>query len=253
MGNDARDVESEVARRARAVLAPHLRPRVFRAGELLWREGDEAGLFVAIESGRVKAYRTLPDGTAVTIYLFGPGDAFGFTPFLDGGPYPASARALTDVEALTMSREEFAAALASNPSVATAVLGLVAARLREALDRIERASMPNVLPRVAAALASLLRGSGKTIVELPVRSRDLAGAIGVTPESFSRAVTKLVRSGVLHRLGPRRFQILDAARLRGAAGGRAIGADPGARERAAPSRGSHARVPPSRARSKTRT
>ncbi len=202
------------------MLAPHLWRRTFRAGDLLWREGDDDGLFVSIQSGRVKAYRTLPGGSAVTLYLFGPGDAFGFTPFLDGRPYPASAQALTDVEAMAMSRSEFAAALARDPSVAPAVFGLVAARLRDAIDRIERASTPNVLPRAAAALASLLPGSGGgglAIVQLPVRSSEFAAALGVTPESFSRAVTRLVEAGILHRLGPRRFQVLDAAGLRRAA------------------------------------
>jgi CRP-like cAMP-binding protein len=220
MNGDAGDGDDRIAYRARSVLAPHLRRRTFRAGDLLWREGDDEGLFVSIESGRVKAYRTLPGGSEVTLYLFGPSDAFGFTPFLDGRPYPASARALTDVEAMTMSRSEFAAALASDPSVAPAVFGLVAARLRDALDRVERASTPNVLPRAAAALASLLPASGASglaVVELPVRSSEFAAALGVTPESFSRAVTRLVEAGVLHRLGPRRFQILDAVGLRRAA------------------------------------
>lgn len=220
MDRDDPDADDEVARRARAVLARHLRRRTFRAGDLLWREGDAEGLFVSIRSGRVKAYRTLPGGSAVTLYLFGPGDAFGFTPFLDGRPYPASAQALTDVEAMTMTRAEFAGVLGRDPSVAPAVFELVAARLRDALDRVERASTPNVLPRAAAALASLLPDTGSgglAVVELPVRSSELASALGVTPESFSRAMTRLVEAGVLHRLGPRRFQVLDAEGLRRAA------------------------------------
>jgi DNA-binding IclR family transcriptional regulator len=57
------------------------------------------------------------------------------------------------------------------------------------------------------------------IIELPVRSSELAAAIGVAPETFSRAVTKLVSSGILHRLGPRRFQVLDAEALSRAVGG----------------------------------
>ncbi len=57
------------------------------------------------------------------------------------------------------------------------------------------------------------------MIDLPVRAGELAAAIGVAPESFSRAVTKLVGSRVLHRLGPRRLQVLDPARLRAAAAG----------------------------------
>ena len=77
------------------------------------------------------------------------------------------------------------------------------------------------MPRVVAALASLLPDIGAagelTVIKLPVHASELAAALGITPESFSRAVTKLVGSGVLHRLGPRKFQVLDPARLREAA------------------------------------
>jgi CRP-like cAMP-binding protein len=218
-GAQARD---DLAQRARALLAPYLRRQTFRSGDLLWREGEDAGMFVALDSGRVKSYRVLPNGNAVTLYLFGPGDAFGFMPFLDGKSYPATAQALTDVEALVMPRSDLLAAFERDPDVALALVRLLATRLREAFDRIERSSAPEALPRVASALASLLpeeASGGLAVIDLPVRAGELAAAIGVAPESFSRAVTKLVASGLLHRLGPRRLQVLDPDRLRAAAAG----------------------------------
>ncbi len=189
---------------------------------MLWREGDDAGMLVAIESGRVKAYRSLPGGPSVTIYIFGPNDVFGFMPLLDGQPYPASARALDQVRALVVSREDLRAGVEHDPALALTLVKLLATRLRDAFERIERSSIIDVLHRVAASLASLLEegsDSPLAIVELPVRAREFAGAIGVAPGSFSRAITKLVKAGVLHRLGPRRFQVLDPAALRGTASG----------------------------------
>jgi CRP/FNR family transcriptional regulator len=216
-GAPARD---DLAQRARDLLTPYLRRQAFRSGDLLWREGEDAGMFVVLDSGRVKIYRVLPNGNAVTLYIFGPGDAFGFMPFFDGRPYPASAQALTDVEALVMPRSDLVVAFERDPGVALALVRLLATRLREAFDRIERSSLPEVLPRVAAAFSSLLPTEaprGLAVVELPVSAGELAGALGVAPESFSRAVTKLVEAGALHRLGPRRFQVLDGAALRRAA------------------------------------
>jgi CRP/FNR family transcriptional regulator len=177
-------------------------------------------MLVSIDSGRVKIFRG--DGSSeVTLYLFGPGDTFGFMPFLDGRPYPAGAQALTAVDALVMPRAELLGAFERDPHIALTLVELLATRLREAFQRIERSSNPEVLPRVASALAALLPEGGPTqglvLVELPVRAHELASAIDVVPESFSRAVTSLVKSGVLHRLGPRRFQVLDVARLRSAA------------------------------------
>jgi CRP-like cAMP-binding protein len=205
----------------RTLLAPYARRRVFTPGALLWREGEEAGMLVALERGRVKVYRVLPNGNAVTLLLFGPGDVFGFMPFLDGRPYPATAQALDEIEALVVSRSDLKAAFARDPQVALALVRLLATRLREAFDRIERSSVPEVLPRVAAALAALLPeglAEGQlAVIELPVRSSEFAAAIGVAPESLSRAITKLVEARVLHRLAPRRFQVLDVNGLRQAA------------------------------------
>ena len=215
---------ADLARTARDLLEPVSRRRVFAAGSLLWREGDSSGMLVAIQTGRVKIYRVLPNGNAVTIYLFGPGEVFGFMPFLDGRPYPANAQALDEVVASVTTREALLEAFRASPDLAMALIGLLARRLREAFDRIERSSVPEVLPRVASAIASLLPdpdAAPPIVVELPVRSREFASAIGVAPESLSRALTKLVEAGVLHRLGPRRLQVLDAAALRRAAGGAA--------------------------------
>jgi CRP-like cAMP-binding protein len=210
-----------VAEEARALLAPYGHHRVFASSDLLWREGEDAGMLVAIESGRVKIYRVLPNGNAVTLYLFGPGDVFGFMPLLDGRPYPASAQALGEVAAMVVSRADLRTAFERDPGVALAMVSLLATRLREAFDRIERSSVPEVLPRVAAALATLVPEEAVVgpllVIELPVSSSEFAGAIGVAPESLSRGITKLVAAGVLHRLAPRRFQVLDVAALRRAA------------------------------------
>ena len=179
-------------------------------------------MLVAIESGRVKIYRVLPNGNAVTLYLFGPGDVFGFMPFLDGRPYPASAQALEEVTTMVVSRSDLQAAFRRDPDVALALVRLLATRLRQAFDRIERSSVPEVLPRVAAALVTLVPEDTPEgqhlVIDLPVKSSDFAAGIGVAPESLSRAITKLVEAGTLHRLAPRRYQVLDLDALRREAG-----------------------------------
>jgi CRP/FNR family transcriptional regulator len=210
----------ESLQEALAALRPYLQRRRFRGGAVLWREGDPAGLLVVLEQGRVKIFRTLARGRSVMLYALGPGEVFGFLPFLDGGPYPASAQAVEATEALVMSRTELLEALRDSPQLALPLFGFLGRRLREAFAQIMRLSTRSALPRVAGALAALLpereAGAGLTIVSLPVRSGELAHTLGLTPESLSRAITELAARGILHRLGPRRLQVLDAAALRAA-------------------------------------
>jgi CRP/FNR family transcriptional regulator len=205
---------------ALAMLAPYFRPRRFPAGAVLWRDGETPSMVVAIETGHIKVYRTLPGGNVAALYLFGPGELFGFLPFLDGQPYPATAEAVDDVRARTMSREGLLRGLRENPAVALPLFSFLGRRLREAFDRIELLSARGALPRVAAALAALLQEGDRgptTIVSLPIPSGEFARALGIVPESFSRAVTDLADAGVIHRLGRGRFQVLDPQALRGAA------------------------------------
>jgi len=203
-----------------AMLAPYFRSRRFPAGAVLWRAGETPSMVVAIETGHIKVYRTLPGGNVAALYLFGPGELFGFLPFLDGRPYPATAEAIDEVRARTMSREGLLRALRDDPAVALPLFSFLGRRLREAFDRIELLSSRGALPRVAAALAALLQEGNRraaTIVSLPVSSGEFARALGIAPESFSRAVTDLAKSEVIRRLGRGRFQVLDPRSLRAAA------------------------------------
>ncbi len=211
-----------LASQACELLGPYLHGRRFTAGSLLWSEGEAAGMLVALETGRVKIYRLLPTGRAITVFIMGPGDVFGFLPFLDGEPYPAYAQALEDVQAQVMSRDELLAAVRLDPQVAIALIGLLGQRLRDAMQRIEGLSSLGVIPRVASALAALMpdedgREDPAGILRLPVSGSEFAAAIGITPETLSRSLTRLVSAGVVHRLGQGRFQVLDPVGLRRAA------------------------------------
>lgn len=205
------------AKAAFEMLSPYFRARRFPAGSVLWREGEPANLVVALDEGHIRIYRGLPDGNTASMYLFGAGELFGFLPFLDGRPYPATAVAMDDVRARTMSREGLLQALRENPGVALPLFSFLGRRLRDAFDRIELLSARGTLPRSAAALAALLpsdAGEKAAVVFLPVPSGEFARTLGITPESFSRAVTGLVETGVIRRLGRGRFQILDLQSLR---------------------------------------
>lgn len=211
----------ELAREALSLLQGYVHPRRFRRGELLWREGDTSGMLIALTAGRVKVYRLLPAGRAVTLFLFGPGDVFGFLPFLDGEGYPAYAQALEDVEADVMPRSALFQALRAEPELAVTLIALLGRRLRATFDLVESLSTPGARSRVAAALVSLLpheHGEREAEeIQLPVAGHEFAGALGLVPETFSRALTSLVQEGILSRTPTGRYRVLDRAALERAA------------------------------------
>ena len=207
----------ELAREAFELLKPHLNIRHFRKGNLLWREGDTTGMLVSLRSGRVKIYRLLPAGRDATLFLFGPGDLFGFLPFLDGQGYPAYAQAMEDVEADVMARSTLLQVLRSEPDLAIKLIGLLGGRLRAAFDLIGSLSIPTARVRVARALLAMVPASapsGRATLRLPVSNHEFAAALGLVPETFSRSLTHLVQDGVLERTGDGRYRVLDLDGLR---------------------------------------
>ena len=208
----------ELAQGAIGLLKDHLHVRHFRKGNLLWREGDTTGMLVALRTGRVKVYRLLPGGREVTLYIFGPGDVFGFLPFLDGQAYPAYAQALEDVEADVVARATLLQVLRSEPELSVTLIGLLGRRLRASFDLIRSLSMPGARARVAQALLPLVPPREappfRPLIHLPVSAHDFASAIGMTPETFSRALTSLVQDGILERNGSGRYRVLDVEELK---------------------------------------
>lgn len=207
----------DLARETFELLKPHLNTRHFRKGNLLWREGDTTGMLVSLRSGRVKIYRLLPTGRDATLFLFGPGDLFGFLPFLDGQGYPAYAQAMEDVEADVMARSTLLQVLRSEPELAIKLVGLLGLRLRAAFDLVGSLSIPTARVRVALALHAMVPSSstgGRAMIRLPVSNHEFAAALGLVPETFSRALTHLVQDGVLERTGDGRYRVLDPDGLR---------------------------------------
>jgi len=175
-------------------------------------------MLVALKKGRVKVYRLLPTGREVTLYIFGPGDLFGFLPFLDGQAYPAYAQAMENVEADVMARATLLQVLRSEPELAVTLIGLLGRRLRASFDLIRSLSTPGARARVAHALLNIVPPRGATtargVIRLPVSAHEFAGAIGIVPETFSRALTSLVQEGILERIGSGRYRILDLEELK---------------------------------------
>ncbi len=210
-------METDFTREIEEVLKPFFTHAYFKEHYFLWHEGDPGSRMISIIKGKVRIYRSLPDGKQASIFLFGPGETFGFLPLIDRSPYPASAEVIEELEALVMTREKLYEVMMRHPDVAMFLLTHLAKKLRGAFDQIERLSTKGVVPRVAAALLSLSALSNKNskteLIKLPVSSREYAGLIGLTPESFSRGITRLVEMRIIHKIKGNIFQILDHSLL----------------------------------------
>jgi len=99
--------------------------RSAKAGEIIFKEGDEAHQLFAIKSGEVAIQlgnRTLAELPANSI--------FGEMALIDDAPRSATAVAKTDVELVAISEKQFLFLVSQTPFFALKVMRVLARRLR---------------------------------------------------------------------------------------------------------------------------
>jgi CRP/FNR family transcriptional regulator, cyclic AMP receptor protein len=176
-------------------LAERAVPRNYSKGELLFTEGDPCtGLFV-IESGRVRIFKSSPNGREQILAVEGPGSSIAELPLFDGGNYPASTAAMEDARIYFISKQDFHSLCLVHPQVPLKVLKVVGARLRKLVGIIEELSFTTVRSRLISVLIRLAKAGNKTPagveIQLPPSNQELASEIGTVRELVSRNLSRL--------------------------------------------------------------
>ena len=106
-----------------------VRPVRFAAGEIIITQGDETNDFLIVREGTVEVF-VLRDADEVAITRLGPTSYFGEMAVFDNYPRSASVRAITDVTALSIGRDDFRNFLHANPAALFQMCTVFTHRLR---------------------------------------------------------------------------------------------------------------------------
>lgn len=185
-----------------SALSRRLRRRFFYKGEVLFNKEEPGGVLYLVKSGLVRVFMTAEHGHEISLALLSPGEFLGEMALLDDQPRSASAVAMEDTEALTLSREDFLAELAANPRIAEAVIRTLVRRLRQADELVEDLSFLDVYGRVARKLLELAESYGRRTpdgvsIEISLTQRDLASLVGATRETINRVMAQYQDMGLI--------------------------------------------------------
>jgi len=181
----------------------------------IYRAGSPAQWVFLIADGVIKSYSNLANGKRdICAFLFAR-DLFGLA---EKGRYVNSVQAVTGVTLYRFPLAELTAALKRDGEMQFAFLVKVTHQLRRAQRRSILMNRRDAAGRLAMFLVFMTNNmgytaSGSSSVSLPMTRSDIAGFVGLSLESVSRAAAHLEREGLVTFEDRHSARILDLARL----------------------------------------
>ena len=182
--------------------------RSFEADEVLFWEGEPcAGIFLIVQ-GSVKIMKSSSSGREMMLALETAPSTVAELPLFDGGPYPASARAVGSVITLFINKSDFQQVCRQYPEIALKVLAVVGQRLRHLVGVVQAMTFGSVTQRLAKLLLDTAAQAGSDRFDFPLTHQELASRLGTVREVVSRNLARFRGVGLI-RIEAGRLLIVD--------------------------------------------
>lgn len=175
-------------------------PRQYKAGQVIYLEGEPANYVYLLERGWVKATRMTHEGREQGLLFLRPVEIFGDIAVFSGTSYPGTVTALEDVEAWLIPSQVLLLLIKQYPDLALAIIHRLSERVLHYIGLVEDLSLRNVEARLAS---TLLRNAELRNEQLIVSRRawttldEMAVRLGTVRDVLSRAMKTLESEGYL--------------------------------------------------------
>lgn len=168
--------------------------------DTLFREGDTGSAFFLLVKGQVQLHKLSPDGREIVIKVVRPGETFAEVVLFEEPRYPVTAVALTDAIVLAILKRDLHRLL-DDAGFRNDFVAMLMRKQRYLTDQIRNLSTADVEDRFFRFLRD--QYGAKDEIEVAISKKQIAAAIGVTPETFSRLIRKLTQEKKLSWTGKR--------------------------------------------------
>lgn len=202
-----------------AEIADHFLIRRYEKGELLFLEGDQCEGLYLLQRGRVRVFKTSPDGREQVLRVVEAGESFNEVPNFDGGGNPAGAEAMEESLVALLPRRQVLLLAEQHPRLAMAMLRVFARRLRHLSGLVEDLSFRHVTSRLAKVLlehaseGGSVSAGGEAHLKRRLTQQEMASLIGTAREMVGRSLKSLEAQGAV-RIDRHRIVITNAEKLR---------------------------------------
>ena len=199
------------------LLTAHKTEKVYRRGEIIYREGAyPAGIFF-ITKGKVKKYKVDKTGKEQIIQVITTGNLMGYHAVLSENRYPISASALEESLVAFIAKEDFLKALQQSEELNKKLLKTLSTEFAVFANSVSLFMKNSVRERLASRLILLheiYRADQEegAPVEINMSRDDLANIVGAARENIVKELTELKESGIIKTKG-RKITLKDINRL----------------------------------------
>ena len=165
----------------------------FSKGQILFTQGDPAESFYMIEGGWIKLFRETLDGDEVILDVLPAGYVFGETVMFEGDSYPYAAEAIESCKLVAYPVSLLKTYIEENSVLALAMLKHISTKNVLKDREIEHLTIMNAPQRIGCFLLRLCKIKQPTpiFLHLPYDKTLIASRLGMQPETFSRALSRL--------------------------------------------------------------
>jgi CRP/FNR family cyclic AMP-dependent transcriptional regulator len=199
-------------------LSENVEMKEIRRRQVVYLPGDPGVAVYLVNGGRVKVSKVTRDGKELTLAYRGPGEIFGETCLIDGGPREEMAEAMENALVTEVERGQFEKLLMTHPVLGYRMTKILAQRRREVESKIENLVFKDVNSKLAELLLRLGSEYGVddargTLVALKITHQEMANLIGSTRETVSLTLAQFKKRGLIQTDG-RKVIIADREGLR---------------------------------------
>ena len=163
--------------------------------DVLFLEGQAGVSVFVVQKGSVQLTRISSDGREIVIKTLSPGEIFAEVVLFEFESYPVSATAVTEAVVLVLAKTELTSLLDQNP-FRNDFIAMLMQKQRYLTDRIMYLTSRDVEARFFGFVKE--QYGQRDVYEIDLSKKDIAGAIGATPETLSRLIQRLTDEGKIH-------------------------------------------------------
>lgn len=199
---DRSDFFRGASKKSKEMLAEICIPKQLSGKGTLFYEGDKGQAFYFLVSGAVGLYKSAGDGREVVIKMLNPGEPFAEVILFEQDSYPVTAVALKPSLVFIIPKDRFYHLL-NIEDFRNDFIAMLMRKQRYLTERIRFLTMHDVEERF---FLFIIEHYGiKEKVTFSLSKKNIAAAIGTTPETYSRLISRLLKDGKIRIEGKNMF------------------------------------------------